>query len=391
MRSIGIVLSNTPAYSETFFVSLIKGLSANNYKIIIFAKKTGHFMDWLPAGVEVVEPYSVARNRFIQLLKTAVVVSCSYVLHHGETKKIIELDKEDGFDRNQIVRRIYLNAHIIGYKLNYLYFGFAALGVDRENVAQAIGAKSVLSFRGYDITTYPIQHPGCYDLLFRKIDKVHSISDDLYAEALGYGLSGDKSYMKINPAIDTELFCKYRQVRDILSKPKIISVGRLTWNKGYDYAIEALSKLPFDFDFTIIGDGSDNERLLFAAYQFGILDKVHLLGRKSHDEIVGYMKEADLYIQPSVQEGFCNAVLEAQASGLICIVSDAGGLSENVENGVSGIVVPKRDANALANAIMEVCNSSKDSRQTMSDNAVDRVREKFSVSDQIKQFIKLFD
>ena len=49
------------------------------------------------------------------------------------------------------------------------------------------------------------------------------------------------------------------------------------------------------------------------------------------------MKNSDVYIQSSVQEGFGNAVLEAQASGLCCIVSDAEGLSENVLNEKTGL------------------------------------------------------
>ena len=61
-----------------------------------------------------------------------------------------------------------------------------------------------------------------------------------------------------------------------------------------------------------------------------------------HDDIVKFYKKADIYIQYSIEEGFCNAVLEAQSMGVLTIVSDASGLIENVVDGKTGWVVPKR-------------------------------------------------
>ena len=74
-----------------------------------------------------------------------------------------------------------------------------------------------------------------------------------------------------------------------------------------------------------------------------------MLGRKTHDGVKTHLEWADIYIQPSIQQGFCNAVLEAQAMGLLCIVTDADGLSNNVVEGKTGWFVPKRSPNALAN------------------------------------------
>ena len=63
-----------------------------------------------------------------------------------------------------------------------------------------------VSFRGYDINVYPLKHPGCYDEIWSKVDKVHSISDDLYKKALLLGLGRNISYTKITPAIDHVFF-----------------------------------------------------------------------------------------------------------------------------------------------------------------------------------------
>lgn len=388
MSKIGLVLSNTPGYSETFFVSKIKGLAEAGNEVVLFAKRSGD-LSWLPKSVKVVESYSVSSNKVVQAVKTILLVMWTFMTAHKATKKFVLLEKADGISKTEIFKKIYLNAHILPYKLDWLHFGFAAIAIGHENTAKAIGAKAAVSFRGYDISNYPLKHPGCYTKLFGKIDKVHSISDSLYQKALALGLSIEVPYQKITPAIDTKQFCKNREV-SFRQPLRLASVGRLTWQKGFDYALQALSMLDTDFRYIIIGDGKDEERLRFAAYQLGVTDKVVFAGKQPHDKIAEYLKEADIYLQPSVQEGFCNAVLEAQASGLICIVCNAEGLPENVEDDKSGFVVPKRNPEALAAKLQYVLSLSDDERQAVSDYAVERVRLHFDVKDQINKFIEFY-
>lgn len=388
MSKIGLVLANTPGYSETFFVSKIKGLTEVGNEVVLFAKESGD-LSWLPKSVKVVEPYGISTNKAVQVAKTVFVVLWAILTDHSATKKFISLEKADGSSKLEVIKRIYLNAHILPYHLDWLHFGFAAIAIGHENAAKAIGAKSAVSFRGYDIGIFPLRHHNCYRKLFAKLDKVHSISDDLYNKALALGLSETIPYQKITPAIDTDKFCNKRRV--VFKKPLlIVSVGRLAWKKGFDYSLQALSLLDIDFQYTIIGEGVDKERLQYAAYQLGIADKVVFAGKQPHDKIAEYLNEADIYLQPSVQEGFCNAVLEAQSSGLICIVSNAEGLPENVEDGKSGFVVPRRNSQAMAEKIKYILSLTDAERQAISDYAVARVRSNFDVKDQIRQFVQFY-
>ncbi|MBR9845704.1 MAG: glycosyltransferase, partial [Algicola sp.] len=91
-----------------------------------------------------------------------------------------------------------------------------------------------------------------------------------------------------------------------------------------------------------------------------------------------------------VQEGFCNAVLEAQAMGLMCIVSNAEGLSENVMHNKSGWVVPKREPNLLAKKIREVIYLDEVEKKTIREFAVNRVRSQFGLEDQNLSFLKFY-
>jgi colanic acid/amylovoran biosynthesis glycosyltransferase len=92
-----------------------------------------------------------------------------------------------------------------------------------------------------------------------------------------------------------------------------------------------------------------------------------------------------------LQEGFCNAVLEAQAMGLLCFVSDAEGLSENVLDNQTGFVVPNRNSEALAKKIIEVLNLNKVEKQSLTNNAVERINSIFTIDNQIKQFIDFYE
>lgn len=390
MIRIGIVLAKTPGYSETFFRNKINGLKKEGFDVTILAPKGKDYDKNLYPGVKIRQSYRVSSNWLIQLLRTLFCIVRISLIAPRAVMRFFSLERADGKSALEVFKSIYLNAHILSSSLDWLHFGFATMGLGRENVAKAIGAKSAVSFRGYDISIYPITHVGCYDLLFKKIDKVHSISDDLYSEALTLGLSREKPYVKIPPAIDCNSFkiadnseCK----NDI---PIYVSIGRLTWKKGFEYSIHALGKLNMDFRYYIIGEGEDLERLIYAAYQEGIGDKVVFTGKKTPIEVSNILQNCDLYLQPSVQEGFCNAVLEAQACGALCIVSDAEGLAENVEDGKSGFVVPKRDAEAMADIIKTVSALDIQKKREITTYASRRVNTQFDVRNQIAAFIDFY-
>ncbi len=102
------------------------------------------------------------------------------------------------------------------------------------------------------------------------------------------------------------------------------------------------------------------------------------------------MNESDIYLQTSLQEGFCVSVLEAQAAGLLCVVSDVEGLKENVVDGSTGWIVNRRDPEAFANKIVEVINLSDDKRKEIALNARKRVETDFKIEDQKLKFVNFF-
>ncbi len=392
---IGLVLAEPPGYSETFFRSKINGLTNHGFEVMLFvgAKAKGN------NSFKVHKAWPVAKNNPIsQLFFLLLAYTSLFFRAPGNAMRFYKLERKSGKSVRKSIESCYINAHILMQNLDWLHFGFTTLTIGKENVAKAIGAKMATSMRGFDVSIFPLKHVGAYDSLWDKLDKLHVISDDLYQVALSLGLPKEVPMVKITPAIDTDKFGVTNNVRieDRWQQGhvKILTVARLHWKKGLDYALAVMKKLSqkgLVFTYNIVGEGPELERLRFETNQYGLNDHVNFLGKKTPEEIAALMTSHLIYLQPSIQEGFCNAVLEAQASGLLCIVSDAEGLSENVLDQKTGWVLPKRDLEGMANEIMQIVETSPSILNEVVSSAKQRIVEEFSVEDQVKQFIAFYE
>lgn len=387
---IGLVLASVPGYSETFFTNKIKGLSDEGYSVCLFttAKDKVRFTD-----AKVIYGPDLSGGKLTQSVVSILALAKLLFISPIVAARFYKLERKSCASRSELLRRLIINSHILPHKLDWLHFGFATMGIDRELVGKAIGAKVAVSFRGYDISVYPVKHPGYYKRLFANIDKVHTISDDLLNEAYQIGLPETTKTTKITPAIDSGLFFHYRPSVLPGDFIQIITVARLHWKKGLEYTIEALALVKeagIRFRYKIIGEGPELERLVFACSQLGLQDCIEFTGRIDHNEIPKILKFGDLYLQYSIQEGFCNSVLEAQAAGMLCIVSDAEGLSENVIDGITGWVVQKRKPALLAKRILEVLQMPHNELLSISHQAAERVRAEFDLGTQRRKFVDFY-
>ena len=380
---IGIVLSSTPSYSETFFNSKIKGLQEYGLKVVLFVQHAAPNFNLCP----VYKAPKVSKNPILQFF-SLLWVFLKLVPKIRAIVRYIRLEREENTSWFQIVKKIYLNAHILSQKVNWLHFGFATMALGKENIAKSIGAKMGVSFRGFDLAIYPLKHSNCYNLLWKRIDKVHTISNDLLNIAYNLGLAKNMNVKKITPAIDIEFF-KNEDIKLNQNKLQILTVGRLHWKKGIVRTLEALSKLKdknIEFTYTIVGSGDDYERISYAILDLELTNYVKLVGKKTKEELIQIYKKSDIYIQYSISEGFCNSVLEAQAMGLLCIVSNAEGLPENIENNTTGWLVNSLEAPKLASKIIEVLNLTEQEKELIRSNARKRVLNYFSLEKQKEAF-----
>ena len=387
---IGLVLASVPGYSETFFTNKIKGLSDEGHSVCLFTTTRGkvRFTD-----AKVIYGPDLSGGKLRQSVVSILALAKLLLISPTVAARFYRLERNNGASGSESIRRLIVNSHILPRKLDWLHFGFATMGIDRELVGKAIGAKVAVSFRGYDISVYPAKHPNCYIRLFAYIDKVHTISNGLLNKGYQIGLPETTKTTKISPAINSERFYDYRSSVFSGEIIKIITVARLHWIKGLEYTFEALALVQeagIQFRYRIIGEGAELERLVFACHQLNLQDSVEFVGRLNHDEIPDILKSGDMYLQYSIQEGFCNSVLEAQAAGMLCIVSDAEGLSENVLDKQTGWVVPKRRPDLLSQKIIEVINMPRDTLLAISNTASERVQKEFNLEKQRREFVNFY-
>ena len=132
----------------------------------------------------------------------------------------------------------------------------------------------------------------------------------------------------------------------------ILCVANLIYYKGHlDLLAAAAEVLPAfpDAALFLVGEGSMRGAIEEAIAHYGLEGRAHLLGRR--EEVSALLAAADLFVLPSHEEGFSNALLEAMAHGVPVIATTVGGNVEAVEDGVSGLLVPPRDHIALAKAL----------------------------------------
>ncbi len=385
---IGLVLSSVPAYSETFFTTKINGLTQHGFRIFLFAR--GRKKPDLHC--KVVQPYPVYTNTLLRLLCAGVVLPIVFIRSPKACWRFFKLEQSNGSTLLQCIIRIYINAHILPYKLNWLHFGFAAVSVGRENVAKAIQSKMAVSLRGYDINVYPLKNQRCYTKLWQNIDKVHSISSDLFLRARVLGLSGSTPVQIITPAVSKNISAK---TNFRLGQPvKIVTVARLTWIKGLTVGLQAMAKLVkagIQFHYTIIGEGPDHEFLVHEIHALELTDHVTLTGKLPHSKTLSFMLDSDIYLQPSLNEGFCNAVLEAQAMGCLCIASRAGGLVENIDNEITGWLVEPRNPVMLAEEIIRIIQLPHEKKISVSTQARQRVASHFQIDKHLLQWKSFYE
>ncbi len=138
--------------------------------------------------------------------------------------------------------------------------------------------------------------------------------------------------------------------------PVILFVGSLIERKGIRYLLEAWSQIASGYShmqLVLIGEGSQRKELEQFTRSLGLAGRVQFLGAQPPAQVAEWMRRAQLFVLPSVEEGLGVVLLEALASGTPCVATDVGGIPDVVTPDV-GVLVPPRNPEALADAIQSI-------------------------------------
>lgn len=163
----------------------------------------------------------------------------------------------------------------------------------------------------------------------------------------------------VSHGVDTERFHPETEAHPSVSEDRFTAlyVGRLGPRKGLDLAIAAVSEAGQDIEFKIAGTGRHADRLRGLALDGGVGDRVDLLGNVPDEELPSLYATADVLILPSTYEGFGLVVLEAMASGTPVIGTAVGGVTDIIDDGTNGYLIPRKSS-VLANRLDTLASDS---------------------------------
>ncbi len=175
---------------------------------------------------------------------------------------------------------------------------------------------------------------------------------------------------------------------------KIISIGRLTKAKDYPNLFKALDKLIQKLNkeniplpsVNIVGTGEIEKELKALTKKMNLDNIVSFLGIRQ--DIPELLKESDIYVMSSEWEGLSISLIEALASGIPIVATNAGSNNEVVENNVSGIIVPIKNPEALAEGIYNLI-IDKDLRDRLSKEAIKKA-DLFAIENCAKKHVEMY-
>jgi glycosyltransferase involved in cell wall biosynthesis len=172
--------------------------------------------------------------------------------------------------------------------------------------------------------------------------------------------------------------------------PLLLTVGRLTEQKGHSYLIKAIPSVLHQHPgavFAFAGEGPLQGELAALAEQLEVSKSVRFLGLRQ--DVRRLLQAADIFVLPSLWEGLSMALLEAMAEGTAVVASEVEGIGDLIEPGVDGMVVPPRDPAALAAALIGLLGNTEKCRR-LGQATRQKVARDFSVEAMCRRYAEVF-
>jgi phosphatidyl-myo-inositol alpha-mannosyltransferase len=184
------------------------------------------------------------------------------------------------------------------------------------------------------------------------------------AEFVEVRFSGELVRIVPNGA-DVELFAEAAPARDLPEGRRILFVNRLDPRKGFRDMVEAFRRVVGEIrDALLVVAGDGGERDAVDALEPAVRARVVMLGSVPHADLAPYHVACEVFCGPAVgRESFGIVLVEAMAAGLPVVATDIPGYREVVQDGVEGHLVPPRDPDALATAILGLLKDPEEAKR----------------------------
>lgn len=206
-----------------------------------------------------------------------------------------------------------------------------------------------------------------------------------------------KKLVVVKNGIPSPQFLDRKQAREFLDTKAaqkentfwVGSIGELHPIKGHSFAIEAFANIKNrdSFEYFILGGGELKKKLEEQIAKNNLENSVFLLGHVDNASL--YLKAFDAFLFPSLSEGLGLTAIEAGYAGLPVIASNVGGIPEIIEDGKTGLLVPPKNSNAIAQKIEFIKNNEGIGR-SLGEALFEKVKKEFSFERMLKETIAVY-
>jgi len=225
----------------------------------------------------------------------------------------------------------------------------------------------------------------------RRADLVRVISESTEKKALEYVDKEKISSAKFPALSNVDSFLEKKTVEP--KENSAVFVGSLTGIKGVDYLLDAVvdikKKVP-KFKLYILGRGPLESTFKELAKELGIEKDVVFVGYQPAETVREYLDRCSLLVLPSLSEGLGRIVLEAMSRERPVVGSSVGGIKESIKDGETGILVPPKDTEAIADAVIKILKDKKLAK-SMGKKGRAYVKKNYSIENYVKNYNKVFE
>ncbi|PES97444.1 glycosyl transferase [Bacillus cereus] len=212
--------------------------------------------------------------------------------------------------------------------------------------------------------------------MWSKMDNIVAVSEGCRDSFLSSLPNVNKNVEIIENILSPEFVREQAQREDAMKelqmksgKVKLVTVGRLSYAKGIDFAMHALRKLldeGYDIEWYVVGYGAQEAELRKLLAELNLEKHFFLLGKKTNP--YPYIKACDIYVQPSRYEGKAVTVREAQIIGKPVLITNFSTAKSQVQDGIDGIIT-ELGVNGIANGIKKLIED-KELRENLVENTL---------------------
>lgn len=358
---VKLVVNSFPVASETFLFNLVTGLEKRGVQVTVCASQKSDdlhlYENRLKEWSGNIQYYSYKLPFFQKAVKQIPLMK-------SEPALLIQLIRKKGLRRG--LSHFASVQRLLKGKPDIIHFAFSNIAIhhlDYLNDVASRSVKLVVSCRGTAERIKPLHVPETKDQLERllsKADLVHCVSKNMEEKLGPFGLAAQKAFVNY-PSIEPSKFSKNGRMRfQAGASLSIVSVGRLCFQKGYAYALQALKILAdrkIQFTYHIVGDGDDRAMLTYLIEELGLRNSVVMHGKAGSEKVLEMLKNADVFLLPSLSEGVSNAVLEAMSMELPVVSTKVGGMPEVIQHGDNGLLTDWRNPQHMAEQLMWLQNN----------------------------------